>query len=737
MILNKNSSLKLSILITVFIVVSLSGCFSEWHGDLAKIVISFDGAERKVYDPEDTETHKKLEHEVVLTNAAKKLTFNKSGTTFEATVTPGEWNVTVNSWIDGEIYATGSIDVILKSGLNNVTIDMHQVFFWWTWNSSTDNGGRYNSKTEVTIERIKDNSGYVVYVRGEEPNEEYDNWASQFGRVYLDYERRTATAGKTYRVTWKWKADNEPFKNVIIRYAKENQPDGSGENNYEFDDEFTIPVNEEPKSYVFTVPDNCNTDIAFMVGGDIGSFRIWDFKIEEVQIPPSSNKIIKFTHNKGINDNGESFDNWIGFYYIPPSVRGERITEGDVFTFIYSFTSNVAINGDLYINLLDGENYRWDELADKPNMTNIPSNTVVSGTVIFTANRTASSSTADANKLAFWIDTVALESPLTPTLTFTEFSVIKAQPAQGGTLKAKLDWIGNPQNNTAFIITLNKSEDFAPYDLSYNGKKVSIILKGNEQEQTISLSGNGSMFTINSNVTLILDNNITLKGRASNDASLIFINSGGTFIMNAGKICNNESTKDQGAGVFVFKGGKFFMKGGEISFNTASTDGGGGVFVFNGGTFEMSAGEISNNTTTGEGGGVSVCVWETTGIPLANSTFTMTGGTISGNTASRGGGVHIINENAAYYSTFNMSGGTISGNTATENGGGVRIWNGKFDKQIGGTISGNNATSDRAVSAGSNIPVYSHKGRDKDIPSSETLYYDGTNGTATPSEGWD
>ncbi|GBU28753.1 hypothetical protein R84B8_02315 [Treponema sp. R8-4-B8] len=48
MIKCKKSSVKLSILVTIF-VISLSGCFSEWQGDLAKIVISFGNAERAAF----------------------------------------------------------------------------------------------------------------------------------------------------------------------------------------------------------------------------------------------------------------------------------------------------------------------------------------------------------------------------------------------------------------------------------------------------------------------------------------------------------------------------------------------------------------------------------------------------------------------------------------------------------------------------------------------------------------
>jgi hypothetical protein len=132
MALNKNSSIKLSILTTFFIVVSLSGCLSNWQGDLAKIVISFDGAARVVdYNANDTTTHAKLEHEVVLTNETETLNFNfKGNTIFEAYVAPDNWNVSVYSYLDGTIYASGSKDVILKLGKDNKEIiTMRQAYY--------------------------------------------------------------------------------------------------------------------------------------------------------------------------------------------------------------------------------------------------------------------------------------------------------------------------------------------------------------------------------------------------------------------------------------------------------------------------------------------------------------------------------------------------------------------------------------------------------------------------------
>jgi len=393
----KNSTIKLLILITIFVVITLSGCFSEWHGDLAQIVISIGGAERAVtggYDPKDSATHQKLQYEIALTNGMKLLKFSfKGNTIFETFVIPGEWNVLINSYYEGEIYATGSIDVILKPGLNNetITIDMYQ---------------------------------------------------SAYSEV--------------------------PGKNL-------------------------------------------------------------------------------------------------------------------------------------------------------------------------------------AEKLK-WLSKIAIK-------------------------------------NCNYLIMINEDENLEPQTLSYDGKKISITLKG-EKERTVSLSGNGSLFTIKSGVTLILDKNIILKGHASNNTSLVKINSGGTLEMKSmSKITGNTvTTNESGGGVYVAGNGTFTMRGGTIIANTAKCAG--GVVVMENGTFTMKGGDICKNHAIGEyssGGGVQV--WN-------NAKFIMEDGNINENTASDcGGGVNV-----AEGGYFLMKEGTIYKNTAGGwSGGGVYVHGGTFDMGEkgdtgdGGIITGNDA----------------------------------------------
>ena len=288
----------------------------------------------------------------------------------------------------------------------------------------------------------------------------------------------------------------------------------------------------------------------------------------------------------------------------------------------------------------------------------------------------------------------------------------------GDGLAAKLAWLeSNVFDNTDYTVEVNyDEEEFEPYIFTYPGMlNVSVKLIGTGSTRTVSLYGNGSMFTVGAGVTLILDDKITLKGHEGNNASLIMVYSNGKLVMNEGsKITGNNAT--YGGGVYINGSynahGTFTMNGGVISNNTASLFGGGVyghgssnagyTIILNDGTitqnkassygggvcaydsqfsnFTMNGGSITDNTSTeGSGGGIYAGLWS------SGRQFTMNGGTISGNTAYSGGGIQ-------YRGNFILTGGEISGNTATYSGGGVygSLENSNF-KMSGGAISGNTA----------------------------------------------
>jgi fibronectin type 3 domain-containing protein len=252
----------------------------------------------------------------------------------------------------------------------------------------------------------------------------------------------------------------------------------------------------------------------------------------------------------------------------------------------------------------------------------------------------------------------------------------------GSGLAAKLAWLqSNVASNNIYGIEVTANEYLVPQRLSYTGKSgIVIIMSGVEVMRTITLSASGSLFTIGSDVTLILDNNITLIGRSGNMDSLVTINSHGAMVMNTGsKITGNSNTSAFARGGGVLVAGTFTMNGGEISGNTLSPDGswGGGVFV--NGIFTMNDGKISGNSINSTGstsGGGGVCVFE--------GVFYMNGGEISANSVSAvsatrfvappssanttyGGGVYVYSRNispAISIGFFVMSGGVIYGSNA-------------------------------------------------------------------------
>jgi hypothetical protein len=345
------------------------------------------------------------------------------------------------------------------------------------------------------------------------------------------------------------------------------------------------------------------------------------------------------------------------------------------------------------------------------------------------------------------IVTATIVNGQTPASDYTQdFTISITIGIVSSSLEAGFVWLqANAAEGGEYTYILRQDEAIDPHDLDYSGKAVSITLVGDTPERTVRLSANGSLFTVESGVTLTLGAGVTLQGKEDNTASLVMVNSGGTLVMNAGSKISGNTASDNGGGVYV-ESGAFTMNGGEISGNTSGgvNDGrGGGVYVYNstftmsgdavvsgntasggnnsrgggvyvyGSTFTMSGDAVVSGNTTSGGGGV--CVYSGTftmsgdavisgntasyagggGVLIStDGTFTINGGKISGNTASyvgRGGGVYALG------GTFTMTGGNISGNTS---GGGVCLGTYSKFQMTGGTISGNTASHGSGVYSG-------------------------------------
>jgi len=160
-------------------------------------------------------------------------------------------------------------------------------------------------------------------------------------------------------------------------------------------------------------------------------------------------------------------------------------------------------------------------------------------------------------------------------------------------LKDKFIWLqGNAQSGGNYVLEIDADEIVncgylsSCFELSYKDKSnITITLKGIGENRTINFvmhptNSFGKVvyhrgFSIGSGVTLVLDDNITLKG-GTQEFALVRVGNGGTLVMNDGSVItgainnNNEPglRRIYGGGVIVFNGGTFIMKGGTISGNT-------------------------------------------------------------------------------------------------------------------------------------------------------------------------
>ena len=645
MTLYKDSSIKLSILLTVFIVISLSGCFSHWQGDLAKIVISFGNADRGVDynhdNPNDPETLRKLTHEIVLTNETDKLEFSFTGTTFEAYVASGEWNVSVVSYRDGGVYAAGSEDVILKLGQDNrETIRMyqaHQVKFdsnkgngevqpivIKAKNSITLPGGGELSKAGYTFSGWNTNSGGTGtnYAAGSKytPTDNitlYAKWVAAPTLTGTVSITGTATVGQTITantgslggsgtITYKWKRDDSSS-------AAGNNISGATSSTY------TLTTADVGKYIKVTVTRNGYS-------GNITSAAFGP-----VQASSSSTYTVTYNINGGTGTVPASQTVAIGSNITLPSGSG-----------------------------ISKKGYNFDGW-----------NTYSSGTG---SNYTAGNSYKPSGNITLYAKWKILTEP------------------EGNTLDEKLDWFyknavegGNYTVRVTGIENINGqkylgSEDDVNYSITLTG--------GGTVKMNATDFDTRSWINVISKTKLTLEN-ITLTGSPNNYRPVVCVN--GELIMNnnttiTGNTNNNadNDTGIDGGGVFVSEGGKFTMNGGTISGNTNRN--GGGVIIWRG-TFTMSGNAvISGNTGGNVGGGVHV---------EDRGNFIMSGGTISGNNAPSGSGVYIDPS-----AEFTMTSGKILGaNTAEHGGGGVEV-HGKFTMSGTSEISGNFASTGGGVWVG-------------------------------------
>ena len=265
-----------------------------------------------------------------------------------------------------------------------------------------------------------------------------------------------------------------------------------------------------------------------------------------------------------------------------------------------------------------------------------------------------------------------------------------------GTLAGRLAWLRDfAQSGGSYVVELSGDEPIGSdpmvgWDdwgwetttprLPTGRTNLTITLKGSGAMRTINLSDNGNLFVVESGVTLVLDDNITLVGLPNNDNHLLRVNSGGTLVMNEGsRITGNTNTNhtcccNRGGGVHVNSGGMFEMRGGEIAGNSAGNahETSGGVHIDWGGTFRMSDGIIHGsgaaaglqNTATGSSSGAALFNSGT----AQRGTFNATGFTSLGDLLTGDDTIRIVNgELSELAGTVSVTGILRIGHTLTAN----------------------------------------------------------------------
>jgi predicted outer membrane repeat protein len=250
-----------------------------------------------------------------------------------------------------------------------------------------------------------------------------------------------------------------------------------------------------------------------------------------------------------------------------------------------------------------------------------------------------------------------------------------------GTLEYKLSYIASrTESNVLYDITIDNDLLYGPVPgreyLTSKGQNVTIhIHSGTASDvKTIQLTVNNNNIFAPKGINLRLSN-IILKGVSNNETTVLYVDGGGTLIIEEGTIITGNNVRDgnAGSGVLLMEKSRLIMNGGKITSNNGET--GCGVELRDGSTFIMNGGEISNNNAR-----------IGAGVMMSNaSSFIMNGGKISGNNSRQIGGGVAYSENCS----FTMNGGEISGNYGKENAGGVFIYETGSFTMTGGVIKNN------------------------------------------------
>jgi hypothetical protein len=608
----KNYSIKLSILILFIIVIILSGCFSHWQGDSAKVVISFGRADRAVYyDPNDSAVLQRLEHKIKFTNDVKTLEFTSNGgTTIEIYAEPGDWSVEIVSWLDGDVYAKGEKDVSLKLGLNNETIEMNRAHL-----VKFIPGGDSAIQEQVIYHAMK------IDDPPDDPTNE--GWFDDSFTEPLDLNEVRIFESVTFYTKW----SDLNFKNITgtlqykLDWINKNAIDGGYYVVTVDDDENILPpttLSRSGKTVTITLKSNDDqekkinlSDIGTLFSVGSGVILILDNNIT-LEGKEDNEGCMIFINEKGkliINAGSKITNN------IRPALEDKNQWIAGVY--VNNNAAFVMNGGEISGIEAPGGGAVW-----------------VQGTFTMNGGKICNNKSTENSGGGVW----ALKGGIF-NMNDGEISGNTAMVYDGGGVHV---YNGGTFYMRGGTISGNTAEG--------KGGGVSVWVQGdNDGNPPANSTFNMTGGTISGNKAITENGGGVNVGTYDNTFY-------STFNMISGTISGN--TTEKGGGGVSLEGEKtiFNMNGGKIYKNNSLNNdhvGGGGVFL-NKGTFTMEKGEISGNTAA---------YWAGGGVKVVYGTFNMNGGIITGNIAQWGGGIEVWH--GIFKKAAKADGGIISGNIAT------------------------------------------------------------------------
>jgi hypothetical protein len=119
-------------LLFAFASLALWGCFSPWKGDEATLTLLMGNspAGRIIVLNENSISGRVHNIELIGPTGLQSHTV-ENDTPLTVTVMPGYWEIKVQAFLDGKLYAKGSADADIKAGLNNqVEIKMNPIVYY-------------------------------------------------------------------------------------------------------------------------------------------------------------------------------------------------------------------------------------------------------------------------------------------------------------------------------------------------------------------------------------------------------------------------------------------------------------------------------------------------------------------------------------------------------------------------------------------------------------------------------